>query len=158
MPAAPNLNVWSVDLFSETSSSLIALPQSLVFQNGDLSPQSAQKNNSKKAMIVFRLLYSRTWPSSSSTRFNLKGDLPSRGLLPCNNWKFDRHLSWDTWNFPNPFLSTFRSWRRIMNWRLWMVRQDNVDAGDLYIVAIDTDRVNERYDADAVAQGLRYTD
>jgi hypothetical protein len=109
-------------------------------------------------MIVFRLLYTRAEPKTSSTRFNEDGDLPPRGLLPTYDWVFGRHLSWDDRNFPSPFLSTFSSWRRIMNWRRWMLRQGGVNTGDLCIVAIDTDRVNTCYDAYGIAQRLGYTD
>jgi hypothetical protein len=109
-------------------------------------------------MIVFRLLYTRAEPKTSSTRFNGNGDLPARGLLPTHDWVFDYHLSWYKRNFPSPFLSTFCSWRRIMYWRRWMLSQDGVNIGDLYIVAIDTDRVHTCYDAYDMAQRLGYTD
>ena len=108
-------------------------------------------------MIVFRLLYTRAEPKTSSTRFNENGDLPARGLLPTYRWVFDRHLSWYDQNFPSPFLSTFSSWKRIMEWRQWMLRQDETNTGDLYIVAIDTDRAHICYDAYSMAQRLGYT-
>ena len=94
-------------------------------------------------------------PRPLSTRFNEDGNLPARGLLPARNQIFDR-LSWYDWNFPSAFLSTFCSWRRIMNWWRWMLRQGGVNIGDLYIVAIDTDRVNTCYDAYGMAQRLRH--
>jgi hypothetical protein len=113
-------------------------------------------------MIVFRLLYTRAEPQTSSTRFDEDGNLPTRGLIPTQDWVFDSHLSWDQ-NFPSPFLSTFCSWRRIMDWRRWMLSHGGVIVGNLYIVAIDTDRVkntrnNACYDAYNVARRLGYTD
>jgi hypothetical protein len=109
-------------------------------------------------MIVFRLLYTRPEPKTSSTRFNENGDLPARGLLPTSDWVFDCHLSWYDQNFPSPFLSTFSSWKRIMKWRQWMLCQDRMSIGDLCIMAIDTDRVNTCYDVYGIAQKLGYTD
>jgi hypothetical protein len=115
-------------------------------------------HTNEKAMIVFRLLYTKAEARTSSTRFNEDGDLPARGLLPTHSQTFDHRLSWYDRNFSGPFLSTFCSWRRIMNWRRWMLRQGGVNIGDLYVVAIDTDRVNTCNDAYGMAQRLGYTD
>jgi hypothetical protein len=97
-------------------------------------------------MIVFCLLYTRAEPKTSSTRLDEDGDLPARGLIPICNGVFDCHLSWYDQNFPSPFLSTFCSWRWITNWRRWILRQDGVNIGDLYIVTVDTDKVNACYE------------
>lgn len=79
-------------------------------------------------------------------------DLVSRGLdRPITRQAFDDCLSWE--HKETPFIPFFRSWKKVLKWRKWLIEKGRED---VIIIAIWSRGLCNVYDAYEVAKRLGY--